>query len=83
MFRLSAEPKLVESAAELERAERRSALLVATAGADVGNLRFYQRVGFRMRSIERDVFNQAAGYETVSIRGIPMRDRVWLDRVPV
>jgi ribosomal protein S18 acetylase RimI-like enzyme len=71
---------LVESAAELARAEWRSALLVATAGADVGNLRFYQRVGFRIRSIERDVFNQAAGYEPLSIGGIPVRDRVWLDR---
>jgi ribosomal protein S18 acetylase RimI-like enzyme len=72
---------LVESAAELARAESRSALLVATAGADVGNLRFYQRVGFRIRSIERDVFNQAAGYEALSIGGIAVRDRVWLDRL--
>jgi ribosomal protein S18 acetylase RimI-like enzyme len=72
---------LIESAAEIARVEWRSALLVATAGADVGNLRFYQRVGFRIRSIERDVFNQAAGYDALSIGGIPVRDRVWLDRI--
>src|SRR5690242_19562122 len=34
----------------------RDTLVVATAAADIGNLRFYQRLGFRMRSIERDAF---------------------------
>ena len=56
-------------------------LLVATAAADVGNLRFYQRQGFRMRAVERDVFTPAAGYPPgLSTDGIAVRDRVWLDR---
>jgi GNAT superfamily N-acetyltransferase len=72
---------LVEAAIALARAERRSTLLVATAAADVGNLRFYQRLGFRMRSIERDAFAEANGYAAgVAVDGIALRDRVWLDR---
>jgi ribosomal protein S18 acetylase RimI-like enzyme len=55
-------------------------LLVATAAADVGNLRFYQRCGFRLRSVERDAFTPATGYPAgVRIDGIELRDRVWLD----
>ena len=71
---------LVEAAAELARAERRSTLVAATAAADIGNLQFYQRLGFRMRAIERDAFREAAGYEAgLEIGGIALRDRVWLD----
>ena len=71
---------LVEAAVALAR-EGRSTLLVATAAADVGNLRFYQRLGFRMRSIERDAFTAATGYPPgLEIDGIELRDRVWLDR---
>jgi ribosomal protein S18 acetylase RimI-like enzyme len=55
-------------------------LVVATATADVGNLRFYQRLGFRMRAIERDAFTPATGYPPdLEADGIPVRDRVWLD----
>jgi hypothetical protein len=55
-------------------------LVVATAAADTGNLRFYQRQGFRMRAIERDAFTSATGYpEPIVIEGIELRDRVWLD----
>jgi GNAT superfamily N-acetyltransferase len=58
-------------------------LLVATAAADVGNLRFYQLQGFRMLRIERDAFDAAAGYaDGIVIDGIPLRDRVWLDQEP-
>ena len=71
---------LMAAAIALAREERRSALIVATAAADVGNLRFYQRLGFRMRSVERDAFTTATGYaEDIDIDGIPLRDRVWLD----
>jgi L-amino acid N-acyltransferase YncA len=71
---------LVRAAIELARADGRSALVVATAAADVGNLRFYQRLGFRMRSVERDAFTPQTGYpEPIEIDGIPLRDRVWLD----
>jgi GNAT superfamily N-acetyltransferase len=72
---------LVAAAVERLRDEGRSRLIVATAAADVGNLRFYQRLGFRMLSIERDAFTPQTGYpENVDIDGIPLRDRVWLDR---
>ena len=72
---------LMEAAIELARDEGRSRLLVATAAADVGNLRFYQRLGFRIRSVERDAFTPATGYESgLLIDGIELRDRVWLDR---
>jgi GNAT superfamily N-acetyltransferase len=56
-------------------------LLVATAAADVGNLRFYQRQGFRLRAVDRDAFTAATGYPgPIVIDGIELRDRVWLDR---
>ena len=72
---------LIEAAVDRVRAQRRTTLVVATASADTGNLRFYQRVGFRMRSVERDAFTPAGGYgPSTTIDGIALRDRVWLDR---
>jgi GNAT superfamily N-acetyltransferase len=69
---------LMEAALELAGGEE---LVVATAAADVGNLRFYQRLGFRPRSIERDAFTEVTGYAPgLRIDGIELRDRVWLDR---
>jgi GNAT superfamily N-acetyltransferase len=56
-------------------------MVVGTGAADVGNLRFYQRLGFRMLRIERDVFTPAHGYPAdLAVDGIPLRDRVWLDQ---
>jgi ribosomal protein S18 acetylase RimI-like enzyme len=79
--------RLVEAAIDRLTAEKATLLLVATAAADIGNLRFYQRLGFRMRSVERDAFTPATGYPAgLRIDGIELRDRVWLDlalaRVP-
>ena len=72
---------LVAAALELARREGAAMLQVATATADIGNLRFYQRLGFRMREIERDAFTAATGYPPgTHIDGIELRDRVWLDR---
>jgi GNAT superfamily N-acetyltransferase len=72
--------QLIRAAIDLARSEGRSTLTVATATADVGNLRFYQRAGFRMRSIERDAFTPATGYPAdLRSDGIPVRDRVWFD----
>jgi GNAT superfamily N-acetyltransferase len=71
---------LIDAAIRAARAEGRRRLVVATAAADIGNLRFYQRLGFRMLSIERDAFTEAAGYDRdLRVDGIPLRDRVWLD----
>ena len=76
---------LIQAAIDLAAAEPEPmvTILVATAAADIGNLRFYQRQGFRMRSVERDAFTPATGYPAgLLIDGIELRDRVWLDRAP-
>ena len=58
-----------------------STMVVATAAADTGNLRFYQRLGFRFRSVERDAFTVATGYpDAIVIDGVPLLDRVWLSQ---
>lgn len=72
--------QLVAAAVSLAGERGRRILVVGTAAADVGNLRFYQRVGFRLRSVERDAFTDATGYASqTSDEGIALRDRVWLD----
>ena len=65
--------------AALERASSAGAarVLVATSTADIHNLRFYQRLGFRMERIERDAFTIDRGYRIPEVDGIPIRDRVW------
>lgn len=71
---------LIDAAIDVARAKGHSTLAVATAAADVGNLRFYQRVGFRMRAVERDAFTPIVGYPAgMLVDGIQLRDRVWLD----
>jgi GNAT superfamily N-acetyltransferase len=70
--------QLVEHAVAASRAGGHARLIVATAAADVGNLRFYQRCGFRFSSIEPDAFGADTGYaDDLVIDGIPLRDRVW------
>ena len=72
--------RLIDAAIDLALANEHSTLAVATAAADVGNLRFYQLAGFRMRTVERDAFAPSAGYPAgMMIDGIQLRDRVWLD----
>ena len=72
---------LLAAALELAQREGAAMLQVATATADIGNLRFYQRLGFRMREIERDAFTAASGYPPgIQVDGIELRDRAWLDR---
>jgi hypothetical protein len=72
--------QLMQAALRLLAAEGTTTVRVATAAADIGNLRFYQRQGFRMRSVERDAFTGPAGYPPgAEVAGIALRDRVWLD----
>ncbi|WJI41464.1 MULTISPECIES: GNAT family N-acetyltransferase [Mesorhizobium] len=62
-----------------ERNGRR--LIVSTATADIGNLRFYQRQGFRMCRIVQDAFGPSTGYpEGLLVNGIPLRDQVVFER---
>ena len=72
--------KLVEAAVAYCRERGGRQLLVSTATADTGNLRFYQRQGFRLNRIVRDAFGPSRGYAREAlIEGIPLRDQVVLD----
>ena len=72
---------LVASALAQCQADRVTRVLVATAAADIGNLRFYQRCGFRFASVERDAFSPETGDpEPIVVDGIPLLDRVWLSQ---
>jgi ribosomal protein S18 acetylase RimI-like enzyme len=71
---------LMEAAIHLARREGRTTVVVVAAAADTGSLRVYQRLGFRVRGVERDAFTSATGYAPgLELDGIPLRDRVWLD----
>ena len=65
---------LVAAAIERARDERIDALRVATGAADTGNLRFYQRLGFRMLC---DRARRVHARER-----LPARDRGRRDRAP-
>ncbi|WP_421916985.1 GNAT family N-acetyltransferase [Mesorhizobium sp.] len=72
---------LVEAAVAFCRERGGRRLVVSTAAADTGNLRFYQKQGFRMERIVRDAFGLATGYaEGLFVDGIPLLDQVFLDR---
>lgn len=72
---------LVVSAIDRCSSEQWSRMVVATAAADIGNLRFYQRMGFRMLSVDRDAFTATTGYpEPIMIDGIPLLDRLFLSQ---
>jgi hypothetical protein len=71
---------LKNKALELLKAEGKRGLRVAATAADIDNLAFYQRQGFRMTHVEPDAFTEANGYLTSSgVAGIPLRGRVWLE----
>jgi ribosomal protein S18 acetylase RimI-like enzyme len=72
--------RLVEAAVARCRERDGRRLIVSTAAAGMGALRFYQRQGFRMYRIVRDAFSPATGYpEGTMVDGIPLRDQVFLD----
>jgi GNAT superfamily N-acetyltransferase len=73
--------QLVTYAVDASRAGGYTHMVVATAAADIENLRFYQRRGFRLSGVERDAFGPDNGYAAgLTIEGIPLRDRVWFSR---
>jgi GNAT superfamily N-acetyltransferase len=73
---------LLERAVDGARAAGVRRLILATGAADVGNLRFYQRCGFRMTHVVQDVFTPANGYPLgLEVDGIPLLDQVWFERV--
>jgi ribosomal protein S18 acetylase RimI-like enzyme len=68
---------LVEHALGVCRSEGATAVTLITAVADVDNVHFYQRCGFRATAIERDAFTPATGYPPdLSVAGIPLRDAI-------
>jgi ribosomal protein S18 acetylase RimI-like enzyme len=72
---------LLEHAVSAARADGAGRMVLATAAADVGALRFYQRCGFRMTRVVQDAFVPQTGYpEGIEVDGIPMRDQVWFER---
>jgi GNAT superfamily N-acetyltransferase len=73
---------LLERAVDEARAAGVRRLILATGTADVGNLRFYQRCGFRMTHVVQDAFTPANGYPPgLEVDGIPLLDQVWFERV--
>jgi len=72
--------RLVEAAFARARARGASRVILSTATADATLLRFYQRRGFRMTHIDRDIFTPENGYPPdLAADGVPLRDRVWFD----
>lgn len=71
---------LVKGVLSTLRQEGVSRVLVATSTADIQNIAFYQRLGFRCLRIERDAFTPAQGYpEGLQSNGILVRDQLWFD----
>jgi GNAT superfamily N-acetyltransferase len=74
--------RLIEHALSVCRDEHVRALTLITALADIDNLHFYQRCGFRASSIEPDAFTPQRGYpEDLEVDGIPVRDAIRFLRV--
>ena len=56
-------------------------VILATSTASLGPLAFYQKIGFRFWTIERDFYIPERGCPAgLSENGIPLRDQIWLDR---
>lgn len=68
-------------AAAIDRAKQQGAqrMLVATGNSSLDQLAFYQKMGFRLQSIDRDYFVRTYP-DPIFEHGIQCRDRVWLDR---
>ena len=72
---------LLERAVDEARSAGVARVILATATADIGNLRFYQRCGFRMTRVVPDAFGAYQGYPPgIEVDGIPMLDQVWFER---
>jgi ribosomal protein S18 acetylase RimI-like enzyme len=69
--------RLVEHALAVCREEGGHMVTVVTAMADIGNLRFYQRCGFRAVEMIPDAFTPAGGYPPDLVAdGIPVLDAI-------
>ena len=69
--------RLINRALTVCRDEGARMVTVTTATADLENLRFYQRCGFRATAITHDVFTEAHGYPPqLEANGIAVRDSI-------
>lgn len=74
--------RMLQSVLDDLRASGVKRVIVGTANAGIGQLAYYQKVGFRLLRIERDFFSTARGYpEIMEHNGIRLRDMVWMDLV--
>jgi ribosomal protein S18 acetylase RimI-like enzyme len=72
--------RLVEAGLDHARRSGARTVVLSTGTADTDLLHFYQRRGFRLRRIDRDIFTPAAGYPPeILVNGVRLLDRVWLD----
>jgi ribosomal protein S18 acetylase RimI-like enzyme len=56
-------------------------VIVGTSNAGIGEIAFYQKCGFRLWRIERDVFTPERGYDPKVLEsGLAHRDMVWFDQ---
>jgi ribosomal protein S18 acetylase RimI-like enzyme len=63
------------------RARGTTRVVVGTSNAGIGQIAFYQKVGFRILCIERDYFTAEKGYDPDEREnGLPHRDMVWFDQ---
>jgi len=73
--------RLLEQAVAAAERAGVARVVLATGAADVGNLRFYQRCGFRITHVVHDYFGPEHGYpDDLVVDGIPLRDQVWFER---
>jgi GNAT superfamily N-acetyltransferase len=69
--------RLIDRALTTCRDEGARMVTVTTATADLDNLRFYQRCGFRATAITHDVFTERRGYPPqLEANGIPVQDSI-------
>ena len=55
-------------------------IIVGTSNAGIGQIAFYQKVGFRLWRIEQDYFTAEKGYDPEEREnGLPHRDMVWFE----
>ena len=71
---------LIRAVLSVLKSDGISRVTVATSTADISNIAFYQKLGFRCWKIERDVFTPSKGYpEKHLVGGIELRDKIWFD----
>jgi ribosomal protein S18 acetylase RimI-like enzyme len=73
---------MVRSVVDALREQSVERVRVGTGNSGIGQLAFYQKLGFRLESIERDFFTPSRGYPAeIAENGIPLRDMIWMDQM--